>query len=105
MQAVASRGERIRRTPLAILTLVVGLLLGVGGGYSINTMLRPAVSSALAVQTQTDSSANLSMSATRHAAIERAEAGDILGTGIAEGATRHAAQERAEAGSVVGVHP
>jgi hypothetical protein len=119
MQAVISRTGRVGGTPLVALALVAGLTLGGVSGYSINSLLRTSFTTPGAahvlpagqavpdavdrhfdnVQTNS-SSTDFAISAARHAATERAEAGDPLGTELALSAARHAASERAEAGAV-----
>jgi hypothetical protein len=99
MQAVISRTGRPGRTPLAVLALVAGLTLGGVGGYSINGLLRPSLTTPAAAHI-VNSSSDFAVSAARHAATERAEAGDLLGSELAVSAARHAASERAEADAV-----
>lgn len=100
MQAVISRSGRAGRTPFALLALVAGLTLGGVGGYSINSLVRASVATSTAAHIQ-KSSTDFAVSAARHAATERAEAGAVVGNELAVSAARHAASERAEAGALV----
>lgn len=104
MQAMISRSGRVGPTPFVVLALVAGLTLGGVGGYSINGLLRPSLTTPAPVRIQTNfPGTNLAASVARHAATERTETLD--GTNLAASVARHATSERVEAGTINGLSP
>ncbi len=80
MQAVISRSGRVGQTPVVVLAVVAGLMLGGVGGYSINGLLRPSSITSGAAHIQTNSSGTyLAASAARHSASEHEDAGTVSG--------------------------